>query len=188
MKKEPLYFYHVVDKNADLSSGLLSLKYMYDHKMFELFDKNVEKYKDRIVNFWNIPKYKGKKELTREEYLDGLKTFRGAYGDRYIYFFRFPPKKELGPRMEELLKHKAIVRIDTNDERVQEKIDDIFYGFDMSHSDNKLLDRTYYENITEEEYFSKYDDTLQMNFATLNHIGIAFRDGYCPKEFLERIH
>ena len=31
--KKPLYFYHVIDKNADIKKGILSLKYMYDNKM-----------------------------------------------------------------------------------------------------------------------------------------------------------
>ena len=57
----------------------------------------------------------------------------------------------------------------------------------MSSSNNKLLDKEYYEHITKEEYFSKYDDSLTMNFATLNHIGISFKKGNCPLKFLEKV-
>lgn len=30
---EPLYFYHLVNKDADMNKGLLSLQYMYDNKL-----------------------------------------------------------------------------------------------------------------------------------------------------------
>ena len=184
---EPLYFYHVVNKGADMKDGIISLRYMYDNNMFELFDKNVLKYKDRITTKWNIEKYKNKNNLTREEYLDALNLFRGKYGSSYIYFFRYPLYKELGKKIEELLKIKDIYRININDEEVQKNIVDIFYGYDMSSSDNKLLDKEYYLNVTKEEYFSKYDDELNMNFSTLNHIGIAFRNDFCPIKFLEKL-
>ena len=87
---QPLYFYHLVNKDADLSIGLLSLKYMYDHGLYEEFDKYTDKYKYRIVNSWQIEKYAGRKEesLTREEILDALNIFRGAEGTNYIYFFK----------------------------------------------------------------------------------------------------
>lgn len=186
---EPLYFYHVINKDADISKGILSLKYMYDNELFNLFDKNIRKYKKRIVNDWNIEKYKNRDEntLTREEIIDALNIFRGEYGASYIYFFKFPLYKELGTKINELLKVKDIYRININDEEVQKNIKDIFYGYDESNSDNKILDKSYYENITEEEYFKNYDDSLVMNFSTLNHISIAFKDNYCPIEFLEKI-
>lgn len=185
---EPLYFYHLTPKNADITKGILSLQYMYDNKMYELFDKYAEKYKYRIVDSWNIGKYKGRNEetLTREEIMDALKIFRGEYGASYIYFFKFPPKESLGPKMKEILKHKDIYRININDEEVILKTKDIFYGYANSHSDNTLLTKDYYENITEEEYFKNYDDTLEMNFSTLNHISISFIDDYCPSSFLEK--
>ena len=83
---KPLYFYHLVNKDVDMNKGIISLQYMYDNKMYDLFDKNVEKYKDRILNDWNIEKYKGKSNLTREEYIDALNIFRGKYGTNYILF------------------------------------------------------------------------------------------------------
>lgn len=184
----PLYFYHLINKDADMTNGIISLQYMYDNKMYKLFDKNVLKYKDRILNDWNIEKYKGKNDLTREEYIDSLNIFRGEYGSNYIYFFKFPPYKKLGNKINKLSKYKDIYRININDEQVQKHIIDIFYGFDMSNSDNKVLDKKYYETISEEEYFSKYDDSITMNFSKLNHISISFKNGNCPLEFLEKVN
>lgn len=184
---KPLYFYHLVNKDADLSKGLLSLQYMYDHNMNDLFSKYAEKYHKRITSSWNISTYKGKSNLTDKDYIDALNIFRGKYGSKYIYFFKFAPYNELGPKMTEILKTKDIYRIDINNPEVKKYIQDIFYGYDMSNSDNKVLDKTYYENITQEEYFQNYDDSLEMNFAPLNHIAIAFIDGYCPINLLEKL-
>jgi len=184
---KPLYFYHLVNKDACMSNGLISLQYMYDNDMFDLFDKNVLKYKNRIINNWNIEKFKGKKDLSREEYIEALNIFRGEYGSNYIYFFRYPPYKALGSKINELSKYKDIYRININDEEVQKSINDIFYGFDMSNSDNKILDKKYYEDVLEDEYFSLYDDSIEMNFSRLNHISISFKDGNCPLKFLEKI-
>ncbi len=187
--KRHLYFYHIVNKNADISKGLYSLKYFYDNKMFDLFDKYAFKYKKRIVNDWNMEKYYGMdpSELNREDILDALTLFRGKYGASYIYFFRYPLYKELGFKISELLKVKDIYRIDINDKKVQELIIDIFYGYDMSDSDNKLLSKKYYETVSEKEYFSKYNDNDELNFAKLNHIAIVFKDDYVPIEFLEKV-
>lgn len=184
-----LYFYHIVDKNADISKGLYSLKYLYDNKMFDLFDKYASKYKNRIVNDWGIKKYYGRSisELTREDILDALNIFRGKYGTSYIYFFRYPLYKELGFKIKKLLNVKDIYRIDIKNNRVKELMVDIFYGYDMSSSDNKILNKEYYENITENEYFSKYNDDDELNFAKLNHIAIAFKNDYIPKELIEKI-
>lgn len=185
---EPFYFYHVVNKNADLSKGLLSLKYMNDKGLFDLFDKYAEKYRNRIVDSWNIDKFLGRNpdSLTREEIMEGLRIFRGEFGVSYLYFFKYPVYPELGSRMEELLKYKDIVKININDEELQLLISDIFYGYEDSNSDNKLLDRKYYEGVLECEYFSKYDDSKPMNFAALNHISIAFIDDYLPPRFIEK--
>lgn len=185
--KKPLYFYHVIDKNADIKKGILSLKYMYDNKMYALFDKHSQKYINRITNDWNIEKYKGRKDLSREEIIDGLNIFRGEYGASYIYFFKYPLYDELGEKIKELLKYKDIYRIDINNEEVKKNIKDIFYGFDLSNSDNKVLDKSYYEKISEKDYFSKYNDKLNMNFSTLNHISIAFKNDFCDIKFLEKI-
>lgn len=121
--------------------------------------------------------------MTREECIDALNIFRGKYGSNYIYFFKYPPYKNLDNKINELSKYKDIYRININDEEVQKLITDIFYGYDMSNSINKPLTKKYYENISKKEYFSKYDDTLLMNFSTLNHISVSFKNGYCPKQF-----
>lgn len=184
---QPLYFYHLVDKNVNMEKGIVSLQYMYDHKMYDLFDKSVLKYKSRILNDWNIEKYAGRSSLSREEYIDALNIFRGEHGSNFIYFFRFAPYKTLGDKMKKLSNYKDIYRININDEKVQKNIIDIFYGYDMSNSDNKKLDKSYYEAVTKEKYFLRYDDRLENYFSTLNHIAISFQDGFCPKEFLEKI-
>lgn len=188
MDNKPLYFYHIVDKKADLSVGLLSLKYMYDHEMFAEFDEYVDKYRERIVGSWQIEKYQNRapESLTREEIIDALKLFRGENGPSYIYFFRYPLYDGLGKKIENLLKVKDIYQIDINDQKTIAKIKEIFYGYDMSNDDNEQLNKEYYERVSEQEYFSKYDDDLPMNFATLNHIAIAFVDDYCPMEFLKK--
>lgn len=187
IEKMPFYFYHVVDKNADLSKGLLSLQYMYDHGLNQLFDNSTKKYVKRITNDWNLKKYQNKEQLTREEILDALNKFRGKYGTSYLYFFRYPLKEKLGFKIKDLLKYKDIYRINLNDDRTRSLINDIFWGYDMSNSDNPKLDQKYYEKVTEEDYFKKYDDNLEMNFATLNHIAISFKNNYCPIELLEKV-
>lgn len=184
---KPLYFYHLVSKDVDTSKGLLSLKYMYEHELFDLFDVNVSKYKERIINYWNIERYKNKTDLSREEYIDALNIFRGKLGASYIYFFKFPPYKELGNNMQKILENKDIYRININDEKVRNHIIDIFYGYHMSNSDNKILDKSYYENVTKNEYFKNYNDNQEPIFATLNHIGIVFKDDYCPRDLIEKV-
>ena len=114
---KPLYFYHLVDKNTDLSKGL--------------FPNN----------------------------------------ENYLYFYKYVPLK-----INELTN---IYRININDEELQKLMLDIFYGI---NSDNQLLDKKYYENVSKEEYFAK-----SKNFKTLNQIGISFKDGYCPLKFLEKV-
>lgn len=189
MKNESFYFYHLVNKDVDLSKGLFSLKYMYDYQMFDLFEKNSTKYRKRIVKDWNILKYSNRDEssLSYEEIMDAIDLFRGEGGCSYIYFFRYPPYEGLGERMKGILKYKDIYRIDINNEEVKRHIKKIFWGYEGSHSDNRCLDRSYYENIGYDEYFSKYEDSLVMNFANLSHIGIVFKDDFCPAEFLEKI-
>ena len=103
-----------------------------------------------LFNDWNIEKYRNRVEntLTREEIIDVLNIFRGENGTSYIYFFKFPLYKELGNKTDELLNVKDTYRININDEEVQKNIKDIFYGYDESNSDNKILDKDYYENKT----------------------------------------
>ncbi len=159
---------------------------MYDHHMYDLFDKNIQKYHNRITSSWNISKYEGRTNLSKEEYLDALNIFRGPYGSSYIYFFRYPPTPSLGPRMQSILEHKDIYQLNLNDEDVLKNIKDIFYGYNMSESDNEILTKEYYETITNSEYFANYDDNIPMNFKNLNHIAIAFTNDYCKAQFLTK--
>lgn len=187
MNNSLFYFYHLVPKNANMKNGLISLKYMYDHELWDLFDENSLKYKERILHNWNIAQFQNKKTLTRKDYIDVLNIFRGDNGASAIYFFRYPPYKKLGSKIEELSKEKDIYRIDLNNQKVKEHIESIFWGFDMNEQTSKPLDRTYYENISVNDYFSNYNDKLTMNFSHVNHISIYFKDGFCPLEFLEKV-
>lgn len=186
---EPLYFYHLVNKDADLTKGLLSLEYMYQNNMNDLFKKMSEKYLKRITDDWHLKDYQGKDpySLTNDDIIKALNEFRGSNGASYIYFFRYPPFKALGKNMTDILKEKKMVRININDEELQKDIMDIFYGYEKSHSDNKLLDKEYYEKVTEKDYFKDYDDNVNMVFRNLNHIGIAFKDGYCKAKYLVQV-
>lgn len=185
---DPLYFYHIVDKNVDLSKGLISLKYMYDNKLYDLFDKYADKYKNRIVESWELEKFKGMSEsaLTREDIIEALEIFRGQFGASYMYFFRYPLYPALGSKISELLKSKDTYRININDEELQLLIEDIFYGYKDLNSSEEVLTKEYYEKVSELEYYSKYDDQEEMNFKTLNHISIAFINDYLPLKFLEK--
>ena len=113
-------------------------------------------------------------------FLDTLSIVTRVDNSSFLY-------KKLGDKIRRLSKYKDIYRINIDDEEVQKYINDIFYGFDMSNSDNELLDKKYYENISKDKYFSKYDDSIKMNFSKLNHIGISFKNGNCPLEFLEKV-
>lgn len=183
-----LYFYHLLPKNIKLTKyGLVSLQFMYDNKMYKEFDYYTDKYRDRLVNAWGYYPDKNPKKLTREEIIDGLKKFRGENGLNAIYFFRYPPYKKLGPRMEDILNHKNIYRIDLNDPEVQKYIQLIDWGYENSHSNNKKLNREYYEQISSNQYFKKYNDSVKINFAALNHISIIPLYNYIPAHLLEKI-
>lgn len=184
---KPLYFYHLAPKGINKNSkGLYSLQYLYDHKMYDLFDKYTDKYRYRICYLWG---YSDKKsyELTREEVIKYLKRFRDDDQLDEIYFFRFPPYYELGDHMKQILENKDIYRIDINDPTTKNYIKDIYWGTDGSQSDNIELDRDYYVNIDQDDYFKRYNNKSQMNFASLNHISIRFRNGYCPFFLLTKI-
>jgi len=182
------YFYHAVPKSADLSKGLITPQYMYDNGMTELFRKSTDKYRDRIVGGWNIYPNKKSSELTDQEIVDAINKFRRSdKGLSYIYFFKFPPYKELGPKMKAFLDTHDIYRINLDDTNAKKYIKEIFWNNDMSNGDNKPLDEDYYRRISVDEYFKRYDDSSKLNFAALNHIGIRFKDDYCPKSILEKV-
>lgn len=183
-----LYFYHLFPKNIDLTKyGLVSLEFLYSHKMYKEFDYYTQKYRDRLVNGWKYYPHKKPEDLTREEIINGLKKFRGEDGTNAIYFFRYPPYKELGPKMNNILSHKYIYRIDINDPETQKYIKYIDWGYEGSNSDNKKLTREYYEQINSIDYFSNYKDNNPMNFAALNHISIIPKDHFLPAHILKQI-
>lgn len=189
MKKlESDYYYHLVNKNANLDIGLLSPEYMYTHRMFDLFDKSVDKYRERLVNGWRIYPHINEQDLSREEIYNGINKFRNSKdGNSAIYFFRYPPYKDLGANMSKILDNKKIIRIDINNEITKSYIKYIDWGHEGSFTGNKKLTREYYTNVTPKEYFSKYDDNANILFAALNHIAIYTKYGYIPRKCLDII-
>lgn len=183
------YFYHFAPKNINTNTGILSPKYMYEHNMSDLFKKSTDKYRDRLVNGWGYYKDKNPEDLTDKEIFDGINKFRESdSGLSYIYFFRYPPYENLGPKMKVFLKTHDCYRIDLNNPEVKKYIDEIYWGTDMSHSDGKKLDENYYRNISSNDYFKRYNDSSKINFAALNHIAIRFKNDYCPINLLEKIN
>ena len=75
-------------------------------------------------------------------------------GASAIDFFRYPPFKNVGSKIKELSKEKDIYWIDLYNPKVKEHIENIFWGFDLNEQTSKLLDRTYYENISVTDYFN----------------------------------
>lgn len=187
LSNKPFYFYHLFPKNSKINiDGIISPRYMLDNGLFDLFDQSTNKYRNRIVNGW---KYYNKdpNQLTRDEIVDSLNRFRGRYGDNMIYFFKFPPSKILGKNMRNLLKDKIIYQIDLNNPEVRNIINMIDWGFHLSNSDNKILNRKYYEDIDIEKYYSYYDDKAKLLFANLNHISISPINGIIPFRLLNII-
>ena len=176
----PVYniWYHLLPKDANLSKGIISPYYMYKHGMKSYANDTTYKYRDRLCNSWNIYPDRLPDELTLEEVLEGLKQFRGEYGDRYIYLFRYAPYKELGSNMTNILKYKILVEVDLS--KVPDIVD-IDYGYINSNSDEEKIDPEYYVGITRDEYFSKYDDNNKgLLFASINHISVATKSGRIP--------
>ena len=52
--KIPFYFYHLLPKEADISLGLLSPYAMVKLGLDELANKSLDKYRERLVNEWDI--------------------------------------------------------------------------------------------------------------------------------------
>lgn len=185
---KPFYFYHLIPKNADLSKGILTPQYFYNHSMFKEFDACTDKYRDRLCNVWGYYPNKKPEELTREEIIKGLNKFRKSKnGCKTVYLFRYPPYEALGNNMRKILQGKDILRIDIDNKELKKYITDIFWGYWFSNSDNKKLDREYYENISKSQYFQYYDDYNKMSFAKLNHISLTCKYGYIPNKFIEKM-
>lgn len=183
--KKPFYFYHLFPKNVNNFNKIASTQYMYDNNMDT--EEVLYKYRKRVVSDWGVYPNKKEEDLTDEEILNALNQFRGEGGSKTIYFFKYPPYKELGPNMKNILKDKDIYRIDINDKETRKYIEKINWGYDQSHTGNKPLTEEYYKNITQKEYFSKYDDNGTPLFASLNHIGIVTKNGYIPKKCLKLV-
>lgn len=181
------YFYHLLNKDVKLTEkGLISLDYMYNNDMIDLYNKNSSKYRDRLTKGWEIYPDKDPSKLSSEEVYNGINKFRNTLdGNNQIYFFRYPPNNNLGKNMKQILKYKNIIRIDLDDEETRSYIKNIDWGYDMSFTGNKKMNEKYYRDISEEEYFSKYDDDKIPLFSTLNHISITPKYGYIPLKVLD---
>lgn len=175
---KPFLFYHLAPKTANLDFGLITPGFAYNNGMLELFRKMIDKYRHRICYEWNIFPNKTPDELTDQEIIYAINKFRkNPLGINTLYCFKFPPYKELGKNMKEILKHKVVCEIDINSPSVLFQTESIDYGYLYSNSDNKKLNREYYENVSFNEYFKDYDDNAKMVFANLNHIGLVLKDG-----------
>lgn len=191
-QQTPMYFYHMIDKNILLDDkGLKTPDYVLKvENNKRLYLKMTDKYRNRLVSpdGWNIYPGKNPDELTAEEIYDGINSFRGdSRGNNQIYMFRYPPTKELGPNMKAVLDTKDIYAFDINDPNNSKYINNINWGFDGSFTGNTPLSKDWYENISKEDYFSKYDDNGKMLFASLNHISIDPTLGYLPLSCLKKI-
>lgn len=179
MSHEPLNFYHLVPNDVDLSiNGLITPGWAYKHNDIELFRKMTDKYRERICYQWKIFPNKTPKELTDEDIIYAINTFRQSkYGVNTLYLFRYPPFEYLGPRMRECLKGKRIVEVNIESDIVKNQIYTIDWGRIGSHSNGKPLDKMYYRCVSKEKYFEDYDDNAKMIFANINHIGIILKNG-----------
>ena len=184
--KKPLYFYHMVNSDANLSKGLLSLGYMYHHDK-SLFLKNANKYRNRLCDGWGIYPGRDPRSLTAEEIYEGIKKHRKEDNLNTIYFFKYPPYSTLDKRFDRLYKYKKLYRININDPKVKSIIKNIYYGWVDSNTDNDPLDRGYYETISPEDYFNNFDPDKGLLFSTLYHISIEVKNGYIPMRLLEEV-
>lgn len=181
------YFYHLAPKRIE-GNALLSPYAMERMQYDELLTDSIDKYRDRMVDGWGIYPNKKANELSNKEILNGINRYRGTNGSKMIYFFKYPPYKKLGKNMKKILESKDIYRIDLNDTEIKRQIEEIDWGFENSHKGNRKLNRSYYENISFDDYFSNYDDNNYPIFASLNHISIAFKDGMIGLKYLKRIN
>jgi len=181
------YFYHLIPKNFT-GDKITSLEYQYHHDR-KLFHKNSEKYRYRLCNGWNVYPNKDPDDLTDEEVYDGINYFRKTQdGCNQIYMFRYPPYRGLGEKMSKVLDGKDIYRIDLNDPRVKSIISKIDWGYVNSNTDDGKLTKAWYDKVTPEEYFSKYNENDDHPlFAPLFHISIITKDGYIPIEVCDKI-
>lgn len=189
MERQSLIFYHLLPEDANITEyGIVTPEFYYRNGQFKEYKKVTDKYRDRLVYDWQIYPNIYPEEITIKQMYDGLNYFRGdKNGNNRIYCFRYLPYKALGRNMESILNGKRAIQIDILDGLTKRYIDSIDWGYWMSDSRNRALHRTYYQNVTKEEYFHYYNDNAQPIFSTLNHIAIIPKLCYLPKILLTEV-
>lgn len=185
----PFYFYHLLPRGSDISKGIFSLEYYYANDKNK-FVENSNKYRKRLCNGWGIYPGRDPESLSVDEIHDGINKFRKSNnGCNRIYLFRFPPYKELGKRMSNILDSKDIYMIDINRLLKDGVIIDIDYGYIDSYTGNEKLDSAYYRNISFDDYFKNYkeDDPNRLLFSYMNHISVTPKKGYIPKKYIKKL-
>lgn len=187
--REPLFFYHLLPKNITLDKfGIVSPEFFWRNDNIEEYLKAVDKYRNRLVYDWKIYPNKKPEELTPQEIYNGINIFRrDREGNNRIYLFRYLPYKELGPNMEKLLENKKAYQIDIESSLSRKYIEKIDWGYWMSFSGNRKLNRHYFAHVSEEEYFQYYNDNDNPLFKSLNHIAIIPKLSYMPISVWEEI-
>lgn len=186
--RESLEFYHLSPINMIPNNMIVSLEYYYINNK-RLYKKYSDKYRNRIVNEWKIITNKLPEELTLEEIHKAINIFRedNIDGNNRIYLFRYLPYKELGDNMEKVLENKRAFKIDIENNKVRLYIKSIDWGYWMSDSRNRKLNRHYYNNVSEDEYFKYYNDSDNTLFKSLNHIAIIPKNNTIPLNILEEV-
>ena len=186
---EKFYFYHLLPKGSDVSKGILSLEYFYNHDI-DKFIENSSKYRERLCGGWGIYPSRNPDSLAPDEIYDGINKFRESKdGCNQIYLFRFPPYVELGKQMADILDSKDIYRVDVNKLLKDGVITDIDYGYVDSYSANDKLDALYYKHVSFYDYFKNYteDDPNRLLFSYMNHISVMPKSGYIPKKYIRKL-
>lgn len=175
-------WYHLIPKGSDLSKGILSPQWMITHHMETLALYYLDKYRDRMVSSWNIYPDKEPNGLSIEELFAGLEKFRGKYGKQAIYAFRYPLASQMGPNMKKVLRYKDIYEIDIS------KIPDLIM---IDYNINGGKPASWYDSVTQEEYFSTYDDNAEKHgkllFAGIPHVAIITTSGRIPPQAIRKL-
>lgn len=183
-------FYHLYPKGADVKGlGIVTPGWAYRNGRIDMFRKMTDKYRDRLCNAWGIYSGREPSSLTDKEVYDGVCKFRkSVHGMDVVYMFRYMPYSELGSNMADTLSGKGCVKIDMDSPGIKNIVNDIYWGRDMSVPEGKALDESYYRNVTETDYFSRYDDNNAMLFSTLNHIGVEVKGGVIPYNLIQEVN
>ena len=187
--REPFYFYHLLPDNVRLNKDrIVSPEYWFRKGDTIQYLKCVDKYRVRLCKDWKIYPNLKPEDLTPIQIYNGLNIFRNDKdGNNRIYLFKYPPYKDLGPNMSKVLDSKRIFQIDIESGLSRQYIKKIDYGYWLSDSRNRKLNRHYYINITEDDYFYTYNDSDYPLFKGLNHIAIIPRLTYLPLMLWEEI-